>query len=118
MRTIVVTRHAPLVAYLREIGLINDEAIVLEHVTAEDIRGERVIGVLPLHLAADAERVTEIPLVLTQEDRVAMQRGDLPIERLREIALPPVEYSVCRVRDIAPGDLDAMETSRLISRSR
>jgi len=95
-RALVVTRHAPLVEYLREIGLINDQTQVMEHVTAADVCGRDVIGVLPLRIAVDASSVTEIPLDLTIDDREAMSRGDLPIERIREIAGEPVTYKVRR----------------------
>lgn len=95
--TIIVTRHEPLVAYAREIGLVGEDVRVLAHVSADDVRGQHVVGVLPLHLAALASSVTEIPLALTPSDREAMQRGDLPIERLREIAGAPTTYRVRRI---------------------
>ncbi|GIV35249.1 MAG: hypothetical protein KatS3mg031_2784 [Chitinophagales bacterium] len=88
--TIVVTRHQGLVDYLLEIGLITPDTPVLSHASADDVRGRHVIGVLPLHLAALAERVTEVPLALTPEDR----GKDLPVERVREIAGSPVTYQV------------------------
>jgi hypothetical protein len=96
-RALVVTRHAPLAEYLREIGLIDETTQVVEHVTAADVCGRDVIGVLPLRLAVDAASVTEVPLDLTMADRGAMSRGDLPIERIREIAGEPVTYKVRRV---------------------
>lgn len=84
---IVVTRHRPLVEYLLEIGLITPTDRVIEHATEDDVRGQDVIGVLPMRLAALASSVTEVPLELTLEDREAMTRGDLPIERIREWVL-------------------------------
>lgn len=96
---IVITRHAPLVNYLCEIGLTDRSARVIAHATADDVRDADVIGVLPMHLAALAHTVTEIPLALTPEDRAAMQSGDLAIERLREIAGAPVTYRVTIIDD-------------------
>lgn len=92
--TVVVTRHASLVAYLREIGMIGVHARIIAHATEADVLDQRVIGVLPMHLAALAASVTEVPLALTAEDRQAMTAGDLTIERVREIAGIPVTYQV------------------------
>lgn len=97
MKTLIVTRHAPLVALLRERHpeIIGDDPEVIAHVSdPEQIRGREVVGVLPLHLAAVARSVTEVPLALTPADRASMAAGDLPIERLREIAGAPVRYVV------------------------
>ena len=85
---LVVTQHAGLVAYLLEQGLITKDTPILEHATAKDVHGKHVIGVLPMHLAAAASTVTEIPMALTPEDRGL----DLPVERVRQIAGPPVTY--------------------------
>lgn len=87
---IVVTRHQALVDYLVEIGLISHDTPVLSHVSADDVRGRHVIGVLPLHLAALADRVTEVPLALTPADR----GKELALERIREIAGTPTTYVV------------------------
>lgn len=87
---IVITRHQGLVDYLLEIGLITPDTPVISHASADDVRGRDVIGVLPLHLAALANTVIEIPLALTPEDR----GKDLPVERVREIAGAPVTYQV------------------------
>jgi hypothetical protein len=91
-RTVIITRHSGLVEYLRERHPdLVEGAKVLVHVTPEQVRGAHVIGVLPLHLAALAASVTEVPLALTPEDRAA---GDLPVERVRKIAGEPVTYTV------------------------
>jgi putative CRISPR-associated protein (TIGR02620 family) len=110
METVIVTRHPALVELLIERGIIAeaDRARVIEHATVADVRGRRVIGVLPLHLACEAARVVEIPLAVRPD-----QRGrELSLDELREIAGPETEYSVCRVSDVDLSDLDAMETSR------
>ena len=89
--TIVVTRHPALVQYAREIGLVDATTPVVAHVVSpEDIRGKHVVGVLPLHLASLAARVTEIPLQLDSADRGV----ELDIARIREIAEAPRSYVV------------------------
>ena len=80
--TVVITRHPALVDLLRERGLITGEEPVIEHATSDDVRGRRVIGVLPLALAAEAASLTEIPLSLAPEDR----GQELSLDRLREVA--------------------------------
>ena len=87
---VVVTRHPALVALLRERGLISDDCRVIEHASPDDVRGQNVIGVLPMALAALAASVTEIPLNLTPE----MRGKELDIETLRQIAGAAVQYTV------------------------
>jgi len=93
VRPVVVTRHAALVEYLRERypALVNG-ADVLTHVEnpARQIEGRVVVGVLPMHLAAWARLVVEIPLALGIEDR----GRELDLARVREIAGEPVAYTV------------------------
>ena len=90
---IVVTRHPALVDLLVERGIVPAGTQVVSHVTAEDVRGQQVVGVLPLHLAAEAASVTEVPLALTPE----MRGQELDLATLREIAGEPVTYRVTRV---------------------
>jgi len=117
---VVVTRHTSLVDYLRERGLIDDGALVIprpseedvrgRHVigalviprpSKEDVRGRYVIGVLPLHMAALAATITEVPLALTREDR----GRKLSLERLREIAKPPRTYVVRDINEVRGGEV-------------
>jgi putative CRISPR-associated protein (TIGR02620 family) len=88
--TVVVTRHEGLVAYLRREGLIPPDARVIAHASPEDVRGQHVIGVLPLHLAALAASVTEVPLALRPEDR----GRDLDADEVAARAGRPVTYKV------------------------
>lgn len=57
---IIVTQHKGLVDYLEEKGFQADK--VISHATLEDVRGQDVVGVLPYHLAAEANRVTVVTL--------------------------------------------------------
>ena len=67
---LVVTRHPALVTVLKKHGLADDTTPVVSHISdPESIRGKHVIGVLPLHLASVAEKVTEARLRLRPEDR-------------------------------------------------
>jgi hypothetical protein len=92
---VIVTKHPALVQYLREQGICDERVPVLEHVQdPTQIRGLRVCGVLPLHLASTTNKIVQIPLSLTLEDRKA---GELTIERLREIAGKPVGYFVIQI---------------------
>jgi hypothetical protein len=95
---IIVTRHAPLLRFLRELGLADESTTVLEHVSISDITGKHVAGVLPVSMAAHTASYTEIPMALTPADRIAIQAGDLSDERMREIASPPVTYYVSTER--------------------
>ncbi len=87
---VVVTRHAGLVDYLVEEGIVGTDVPVISHASAEDVRGKHVIGVLPLSLAAEADKVTEVPLRLTPE----LRGVELSLDQVREIAGDPVTYKV------------------------
>jgi len=118
MDTVIVTRHAPLVALLIERGLATEDTPVIAHATIQDVLGKRVIGVLPLHLACWADRVVEVVISLRPDERSAYAAGDIAIERLREIAGVAVEYSVCKVNHIPPSLLESMETARSLAHGR
>lgn len=103
---IVVTRHPHLVTVLRERGLVTETTIVLTHVDdAEQVRGLHVIGVLPHHLSARAASITEIPMRWSEEDRKAMQHGDIGLGETRAAAGDPVTYVVTEDREPIEGPL-------------
>lgn len=90
---LVVTRHPALVSYLKEIGLVSDDVEVVTHASPSQVKGRRVIGVLPHSLSCEAESLTEIPLAIPSELRGA----ELSLRELREFAGKPVTYSINRV---------------------
>lgn len=87
---LVVTRHKALVYYLIERGLVRADVRVIAHATPDDVRGRHVIGVLPLALAVEAEKVTEIPLQVPAE----LRGVELDLEQVRQYAGPPRTYKV------------------------
>lgn len=93
METVVVTRHPALVEYLKEIGLITGDEPVISHATADQIRGKRVIGVLPMHLAAEAAEIVEVPLTVPPE----LRGQELDIEQVRQFAGEPRVYRVSMI---------------------
>lgn len=95
--TIIVTRHEALVTVIHERGIAPPDTPVYAHATPEIVRGKRVVGVLPHHLSCECDSVVEIPMALTVEDRAALSKGDLSLDRTREIAGAPVEYRVFRL---------------------
>lgn len=91
IETIVVTRHMALVEYLIEIDVISkDNFKLLEHVSADEIKGKNVIGVLPHSLSALTNTFTEVPLFLPAE----LRGQELTLEDVRKHAQPPVTYTV------------------------
>lgn len=91
LNAVVITRHAGLVEYLKDIKLIDDTATVISHATADDIIGKNVIGVLPHSLSVLAATFTEVPLV----NLPASMRGqELTADDLRDYAGDPVTYEV------------------------
>ena len=91
--SIVVTRHPGLLAVLKEKGIVTEEARVLSHVTAEEVRGQHVIGVLPLALAAEAETITEVSLNLPPE----LRGKELSEEQVRAFMTGINTYTVRRL---------------------
>ncbi len=95
MKTVVVTRHSGLVDHLKNIGLIDDvaAATVIADAKPADIAGKHVIGVLPIHLAALADRITIIPL-----DTPKNLRGvDLDADDVARFAGDPATFVIRRV---------------------
>ena len=74
---IIVTRHAGLVTFLRGLGYSGP---VVEHATAENVRRKVVIGVLPMHLAAEAAAVGSVVMDLPREKR----GQELSVEEVEE----------------------------------
>ena len=78
MTTIIVTRHSGLVDWLSQRGITGK---VIASATPDDVRGMHVIGALPLHLAALADKVTTVdyfcPMELRGKDLTAQQLDDL-----------------------------------------
>jgi putative CRISPR-associated protein (TIGR02620 family) len=86
----IITRHPALIAYLVEIGLADQDTPVVAHASADDVRGRRVCGVMPLHLAAEAASVVVVPLDVPAE----MRGQELTLEQVRRYAGRPTEYRV------------------------
>ena len=91
--TVVITRHASLVEYLKEKGLINDDAIILSHATPENVKDKNVIGVLPHSLSCLTSSFSEIPLNLPAEKR----GQELSLDDMRQYAGEMVTYNVQKV---------------------
>lgn len=92
---VVITTQPALVEYLRELGMADNWTRVIQRVTPDDIRDLRVVGTLPLSLAAIADRVTEIPIIGPPE----LRGRRLTIAQIKLYACAPLTY---RVRQIEP----------------
>jgi putative CRISPR-associated protein (TIGR02620 family) len=92
MEKVIVTRHPALVDYLIEIGLVEPGAEVASQATADLVRGKHVIGVLPLHLAAEADRITAITILVP----AALRGEELSLDQVREFATTPATYVVTK----------------------
>lgn len=93
---VIVSRHPGLVQYLRHIGLVGEDVPCLSHASPDDVRGKIVYGVLPLHLAAAAHEVVEIPLDIPAE----LRGKELTLEQMFQYAGEPYTYKVKRLRRI------------------
>ena len=90
---LIVTRHRATVRYLIEAGIAPATARVVDAATADDVRGEHVIGFLPLNLAALAATVTTVPLPRPSRDAKGRLQ-ELTLDEIRQGAGAPVTYIV------------------------
>lgn len=80
MSNIIVTRHAPLVQWLKNHGI---EGEVIAQATPETVHGKGVYGILPMWLAAYANSVTEVSMPeLPLEARSKVNGGDFTVEQM------------------------------------
>lgn len=96
---VIVTRHTGAIEWLRRHGIAGE---VLDHVGSVDVNNKRVIGALPLHLAARALSVTTIDMPgLTPE-----QRGkDLSPEEMDAAGARLSTYKVVEINENSEGEL-------------
>ena len=88
--TIIVTRHQGLVEWLKTRGITGD---VIPSAKAEDVRGKRVVGALPLYLAAEADSVVAVEYFCPPE----LRGQDLSAAQLDELGAKLSEFKVQRV---------------------
>lgn len=89
---LIVTRHAGTVEWLAAHGVTGD---VIPHATAEDVRDRHIIGILPLHLAAEAATVTAVDLPNLRPE----QRGqELTPAEMDEAGAQLRSYRVARIQ--------------------
>jgi len=90
---VIVTRHQGLVDYIKEIGLVDENTMVLSHATVENIKNKIVCGVLPHTLSQHTALYCEIPLNLTLE----LRGKELSLEQIREFAGKPAWYTIKKI---------------------
>ena len=89
MEYLIVTRHQGLVEVLSSMGITGK---VVAHATLEDVQGKVVIGVLPMHLAAQTVMFGEVTLQLSPE-----QRGkELSAQEVRQAMRDGISWYVVR----------------------
>ena len=92
MEYIIVTRHQGLVEVLSSMGITGK---VVAHATLEDVQGKVVIGVLPMHLAAQTVMFGEVTLQLSPE-----QRGkELSAQEVRQAMKDGISWYIVRTED-------------------
>ena len=90
IETVVVTRHPALIQHLVETGVIVAGATVIENASPEQVRGKKVVGVLPIHLAALTAEYINVGL-FTPAD---LRGKELNIEQVRQYAQPAAAYKI------------------------
>jgi len=91
-KSVIVTRHAPLVEWLRLHGI---EGEVTSQATEENVAGKDVYGILPMWLAAKANSITEVSMPkLPLEARAKVNGGDFTVEQMDEWGAHLVRFTV------------------------
>lgn len=88
---VLVTRHEALIEYFSNMGITFDK--VITHATVEDVTGNDVYGVLPLHLAFLANTVTTIDMNLPAE----MRGKELSLEDIKKYLVDISTYKVEKI---------------------
>ena len=70
-----------------------DDVRVIESATPDDVRGRRVVGVLPLHLAVEAAEVVNVAI----NPPIELRGVELSLAQVRQYATPPAVYRVERI---------------------
>jgi len=97
MFDLVVTRHPALVQHLTNLGLVNEETVIVAHVTPDLVRDKKVCGVLPHSLSCLTKTFTEVPLMVPAE----LRGVELTLEQVRQYAGKPVTYRIFTERDFS-----------------
>ena len=92
MKKVIVTRHTALVEFLKELGV---EGEVVAHATEETVAGKHVFGVLPMRLAAEAGRFTEVSLNVPAE----LRGKELSLEEIKACNPTLTTFKVERVEE-------------------
>ncbi len=101
LENIIVTRHAGALRWLTAKGIVGE---AITHISSpEQVRGKRVVGGVPLHLAAEAAEVLaivmpELPPELRGKELTAEQMEQFGARLLR-CAVLPIEEGVYPLRD-------------------
>lgn len=92
MEKVIVTRHPALVEFLAELGV---KGTVVSHANEETVRGKHVFGVLPMRLAAEAGKFTEVSLLVPAE----LRGKELTLEEVKSLNPALTTYKVVRVEE-------------------
>lgn len=115
MSTIIVSRHAGGIAFIRAERPEFAEAPVLDGaITADDVRGMHVVGNLPLHLAALAASYTRVEFDGPPPGR----EYDLTAEQMRDAGARLVTYIVRTCHPAATEVAIAFEEALSLPRDR
>ena len=93
MNKIIVSRHPAMKEYLMHVGMVDEFTPSYTHVERSDVEGKHVFGMIPVWLAAHADRLTEIPVITPPSVRGA----ELTLEHLMKYARAPQTYRIFRV---------------------
>jgi len=93
VETVIVTRHVGALQWLNKHHPEFGEARVITHATPELVRGKRVVGILPVQLAAECAEYWHLEMSVPREKRGA----ELTAEELERFGCKLTRYEVRKV---------------------
>ena len=107
MYDVLVTRHAAIATYLKELGIIDDNTEIVMNATKSIVEGKRVAGVLPYDLAALCSVYREIVVRVP----VKLRGKTLTVEEIKPLVFIGEEYII---RDVKHKDSNAIALATYI----
>jgi len=90
MKTVVVTRHAGALEWLRKHHPEFEDCEVLAHARPEDLIGNRVVGVLPVHMASMCAEYWHLEMTVPPDCR----GKELTVEDMERFGCHITRYTV------------------------
>lgn len=95
MEKLIVTKHPEIERYLKETGIVPADTPCVSYIGADYAMGKWIYGVVPLEVAANAYRYTEVKITFPRGIPVS----DLPYEKVKSCIKYVKTFQVTEITD-------------------